>query len=109
MIPGIPRHREVIRDVDAKASGDLQASRRAVSERFDGRGMGAPGAADSPWQTGWPPAYDRYAGGDERDPVSAAHRLPVALSATRRLPAALNRLQHLPQFPARGRVGGDLG
>jgi putative transposase len=49
--------------VDAKASGDLRASRRAVPERFNGRGMGAPGAADSAWQTGGPPAHDRHAGG----------------------------------------------
>jgi hypothetical protein len=39
-----------------------------------------------PGKPGGRPRMTRHAGGDERDPISAAHRLPLALSATRRLP-----------------------
>ena|ERR1700681_3195830 len=41
--------------------------------------------------------------------LSAAHRLPVALSSPRRISAAFDRLQYLPQFPEGLRVGCDLG
>ena len=54
-------------------------------------------------------AQDRHARGDERDLLSAADRLSLALSAPRTLSAALDGLQHLPQVPARGSLGGDLG
>ena len=51
--------------------------------------MGAAEAFDSrslAWRTA---TQDRYAGGDERDLLSASHRLPVALPAARRISAAL--------------------
>jgi transposase len=42
--------------------------------------------ADPPGQDRRTTAPDRHARGDERDPLSAAHRLPLALSAPRSLP-----------------------
>jgi transposase len=71
--------------------------------------MGAPGATDSAGEARRTAAQDRHALGDERDLLSSANRLPVALFAARDLPAALDGLQHLPRFPAGGPVGGDLG
>src|SRR5215831_14618623 len=68
-------------DVDSDAPSDLPARGQRVSERSAGCGMGAAGAADpagAPWRT---TAQDRHAGGDERHPVSAAHRLSLALPA----------------------------
>ena len=67
--------------------------------------MGAPGAADSASEAWWTAAQDRHALGDERDLLSSANRLPVALFATPGLPAALDGLQHLPRFPARRACG----
>ena len=52
---------------------------------------------------------DRYAGSDERNLLSASHRLPLALPAARRISAALDGLQYLPQVPEGRRVGGHLG
>jgi transposase len=52
---------------------------------------------------------NRYAGGDERNLLSASHWLPLALPAARRISAALDGLQHLPQVPEGRRVGGHLG
>src|SRR5208283_3577272 len=46
MILGIPKHRRMIRNVDARASQDLRARRRALSQRHDGCGMGSARAAD---------------------------------------------------------------
>ena len=54
-------------------------------------------------------AQDRYAGGDERDLLSASHWLPLALPAARRISAALDGLQYLPQVSEGRRVGGHLG
>jgi hypothetical protein len=62
--------------------------------------VGAAGAADPQSITGRATAQDRHVSGDERHSLSAAHRLPVALSAARELSAALDGLQHLPQVPA---------
>src|SRR5215831_6712441 len=54
-------------------------------------------------------AQDRHAGGDQRHPVSAAHRLSLALLAARQLSATLDGLQYLSQVSARWRLGSDLG
>jgi len=62
--------------------------------------MGAPGAVDSAGEARRTAAQDRYALGDERDLLSSADRLPVAVFAARNLPAAFDGLQHLPRFPA---------
>ena len=71
--------------------------------------MGATGAADPGGQDPRTTAPDGHARGDERDLLSVADRLPLALSAARSVSAALDRLQHFPQVPARRRVGADLG
>ena len=62
--------------------------------------MGSLGASDSAGEAGRTAAPDRHALGDERDPLSSANRLPVAVFAARSLPAAFDGLQHLPRFPA---------
>ena len=64
--------------------------------------MGSLGASGSAGEAGRTAAPDRHALGDERDLLSFANRLPVALFAARGLPAALDGLQHLPRFPAGG-------
>jgi hypothetical protein len=43
---------------------------------------------------------DRYASGDERHPVPAADRLPLALPAAGQFSAALDGLQHLSHVSA---------
>ena len=65
--------------------------------------------SDSGGEAGRTAAPDRHALGDERDLLSPANRLPVAVFAARGLSAALDRLQHLPRLPAGRSVGGDLG
>src|SRR3954470_24317920 len=72
-------------------------------------GVVTAGAAGAWGDTRRATAQDRYAGGDERHSLPAAHRLPVALLATRWPSAALDGLQHLPQVPAGRRLGGNLG
>lgn len=52
--------------------------------------MGALGAADSAGEAGRATAQDRHAFGDERDLLSPAHRLPVAVSAAPGLSAAFD-------------------
>jgi hypothetical protein len=47
-------------------------------------------------------AQDRHAGGDERHPVPAAHRLPLALPAARRVSAALDGVQHFRKLQRDG-------
>src|SRR6202140_3713161 len=96
-------------NVDRGAPRDLPARRQGVSERSEGCGMAAAGAADPAGVARRATAQDRHAGGDERHFVPAAHRLPVALPAARGLSAALDGLQHLSQVPTRGNMGGDLG
>src|SRR3989442_10526084 len=96
-------------NVDRGAPRDLSARRRPVSERSEGRGVGAAGAADPRGDTRRSTAQDRHAGGDERDFIPAAHRLPVALPAARGVSTALDGLQHFPQVPARWDMGGGLG
>src|SRR5215472_13302180 len=64
-----------------------------------GCGVGAAGAADPAGAA--TTAQDRHAGGDERHPVSAAHRLSLALLAARQLSATLDGLQYLLQVSAR--------
>jgi len=71
--------------------------------------VGAAGADDPASAARRTTAQDRHACGDERHPVPAAHRLPLALFAARLLSAALDGLQHLPPVPTRGGLGGDLG
>jgi len=71
--------------------------------------MGAAAAADPGREGRRQAAEDQHAVGDERHLLSAAHRLPLALSAARRLSAPLDGLQHLPRVSARRRLGGDLG
>ena len=71
--------------------------------------MGAAAASDSGCEARRPAAEDGHAFGHERRPLSAAHRLPLALSAARRVSAPLDGLQHLPQVSARRGLGGDLG
>ncbi len=71
--------------------------------------MGAAEAID-PRSLAWRAAtQDRYAGGDERNLLSASHGLPLALPAARRISAALDGLQYFPQVPEGRRVGGHLG
>ena len=60
----------------------------------------------NPW---WSASQDRHALCDERDPLSPADRLPLALLAAGRLSTALDGVQHLPQVPGRQNVGLDLG
>src|ERR1700730_3080378 len=72
-------------------------------------GVGAAGTNDPAGAERRTTAQYRHAGGDERHPVPAAHRLPLALPAARGLSAALDGLQHLSQVPTRGDMGGDLG
>jgi transposase len=48
--------------------------------------MGSPGGADPAGEAGRTAAPDRHALGDERDLLSSAHRLPVALFAARVFP-----------------------
>src|SRR5262249_49841075 len=97
-------------DVDGGAPSNLSTRGRRVSERSAGRGVGAAGAADPAGaapRTTAPDrhaarrrtAQDRTASGGARYPLSAAHRLPLALPAARELSAALNGLQHLSQVP----------
>ena len=64
--------------------------------------MGPSGAADSGGEARRATAHDRYAFGDERDLLSPANRLPLALFAARGLSAAFDGLQHLSRFPAGG-------
>ena len=45
---------------------------------------------------------DRYAGSDERNLLSASHRLPLALPAARRISAALDGLQFFRKFQKDG-------
>ena len=71
--------------------------------------MGAAEAIDSRSLAWRAATQDRYAGSDERDLLSASHRLPLALPAARRISAALDGLQYLPQVPEGRRVGGHLG
>ena len=71
--------------------------------------MGAAEAFDSRSLSWRAATQDRYAGGDERDLLSASHRLPLALPAARRISAALDGLQYFPQVPEGRRVGGYLG
>src|SRR6516162_8022862 len=96
-------------DVDRGAPSNLPAGGRELSERPAGQGMGAAGAVDPTGAARRAAAQDRDASGDERHPVPAAHRLPLALSAARQLSTALDGLQHLPQVSAWWRVGDDLG
>ena len=99
----------MIRDVNGSGSEHVSPGWGSAPERSDRSGMGAPGARDSVGETRRTAAQDRHALGDERDLLSSANRLSVAVIATRDLSAALNGLQHLPRFPAAGSVGGDLG
>src|ERR1700730_5318798 len=70
--------------------------------------MGAAETID-PRSRAWRAAtQDRYAGGDERDLLSASHRLPLALPAPRRISAALDGLQYFPQVPEGWRVWEEL-
>jgi transposase len=55
--------------------------------------VGAAGANDPAGAARRPTAQDRHAGGDERHPVPAPHRLPLALPAARQLSATLDGLQ----------------
>ena len=110
MIHGFHNDREpVIRHVDQGTSRDAPAIGPWVSERFDGCPVGAAGAADPASQDGRTAAPDRHARGDERDLLSAAHGLPLAVFAGRSLSAALDGLQYFPQVPAGRRVGTDVG
>jgi hypothetical protein len=87
-------------DVDGGAAPDLPAGGRRLSERSAGCGVGATGTADPTGPARRATAQDRHAGSDERHSLSAADRVPLALSAARRLSAALEGLQHLSQVPA---------
>src|ERR1700733_10565060 len=110
VIHGFHNDREpVIRHVDQGTSRDAPAIGPWVSERFDGCPVGAAGAADPASQDGRTAAPDRHARGDERDLLSAAHGLPLAVFAGRSLSAALDGLQYFPQVPAGRRVGTDVG
>src|SRR5271157_2269382 len=68
--------------------------RRRVSRRSDGCAVGATGAAEPFPQDRRTTAPER---GDERDPLSAAHWLPLALSAGAIPFRRLDHLQHLAQ------------
>ena len=63
-------------DVDGGAAPDLPAGKHGLSERSQGCGVGPAGANGPAGAAGRPTTQDRHAGGDERDPVPAAHRLP---------------------------------
>ena len=65
----------------------VSAGRRPASERPDRSGMGAPGAIDPRSEAGRAIAQDRHALGDERDHLSSANRLSVAVSAAPITPA----------------------
>ena len=82
-------HRRIYRREGNGYPSDLQDAEWARLEPL------IPGA---PWRT---TAQDRHAGGDERHPVSAAHRLSLALLAARQLSATLDGLQYLLQVSAR--------
>jgi transposase len=89
-------------DVDRDAPSDLPARGQRVSERSAGCGVDAAGTADparAPWRT---TAQDRHAGGDERHPVSAAHRLSLALLAARQLSATFDGLHIFRKFQREG-------
>ena len=64
--------------------------------------MGAAEAFDSRSLSWRAATQDRYAGGDERDLLSASHRLPLALPAARRISAALDGLQYFRKFQKDG-------
>jgi hypothetical protein len=61
-------------------------SGRGLPSDFDRRAVGGFGAADPRGQARRAAAQDGYARGDERDLLSPAHRLPVAVSAVRPVP-----------------------
>jgi len=67
-----------VADVDEQESRTLRPKAVALSERFDGRGMGACGAAHSAGQARWKPASCRGARGRQRPDVYPEHRLSVA-------------------------------
>lgn len=57
----------------------------------------------------WSPAQDRHAFDDERDLVSAANRLPIALLAARRHSTLLDGLQRHPRVSGRRYLASALG
>ena len=67
-------------DVDGGAPADLSAGGHGYPSDLRGCGVGAAGAAD-PRAARRATSQDRHAGGDERHPLPAAHRLPMALPA----------------------------
>src|ERR1051325_8867137 len=82
-------------DVDAGAPSDLAARRRRLPERSQRCGVGAAGPADPRGIAGRPTTQDRHASGNKCHSLSAADRLPLALSPARQLSATLDSLQHL--------------
>src|ERR1051326_2993586 len=87
-------------DVDGGAPSDLSARGRELPERSQRCGVGAGGTTDPRGIAGRPTTQDRHASGDKCHSLSAAHRLPLALSPARQLSATLDGLQHLLQVPA---------
>lgn len=64
-------------DVDAGTSSSSRSQGFALSERSDGRGMGAGGAAASAGAARWAPSRSEHAGSAERGVLLAVDRLPV--------------------------------
>jgi hypothetical protein len=81
-------------DVDGGAPSDLSAGGQRLSERSEGCGVGAAGAADPRGVAGWATAQDRHARADERHLLFAVRWVALALSAPRQFSAPLDRLQH---------------
>src|SRR6202046_5307135 len=93
---------------------------RPHREPYKQSGAGLPSdLTDAQWErleplipaakSGWRPRKDGYARGDERDLLSPADGLSLAVSAARPVSSAFDGLQYLPPVPARRRMGADLG
>jgi Transposase DDE domain len=89
--------------------GTYKQSGMALPSDLTDAQRGASGAADPGGEGRRAAAQDGHARGDERDLLSPADGLSLAVSAARPVSSALDGPQYLPAIPARQGLGAHLG